>query len=64
MVCHYCGYSKIKKFCKTLNKECDFSLYGPGVEKIFEELKANFQIRKLKFFLVIIYQKRKKIKIS
>ncbi len=63
MVCHYCGYSKIKKnFCKTLNKECDFSLYGPGVEKIFEELKAKFPDKKIKIFSSDYLSKKKENK--
>ena len=34
--------------------ECDFIMYGPGVEKIFEEVKKIFPNNKVKFFQVII----------
>ena len=41
-VCHHCSYEKeIKIKCKTDNF-CDFIMYGPGVEKIFEEVKKIF----------------------
>ena len=36
-ICHHCSFEKeIKSKCK-LNDDCDFIMYGPGVEKIFEE---------------------------
>ncbi len=42
LLCHYCGYkSKIKTECKD-NKSCDLVFYGPGVERIAEEVKKKF----------------------
>ena len=40
----------MKTFC-TKNKElCDFNTYGPGVEKIFDELKIKFPKKIIKIF--------------
>ena len=43
LICHHCGYKtffeKNKNICKNSQKECDFFLYGPGVERIYEEIK-------------------------
>ena len=49
-VCHHCGYkTNIKKKCKT-SKSCDFLMYGPGVEKIFDELEIIFPKNKISIF--------------
>ena len=41
-VCHHCSLErKIKNKCKK-EGECDFIMYGPGVEKIFDEVKKIF----------------------
>ncbi len=44
LVCHHCGYRSLlksnKKICKEVEKKCDFYLYGPGVERIYEEIKS------------------------
>ena len=51
VVCHHCGYKKdIRNRCKDKKSNCDFSMYGPGVEKIFEELKKKFPYKKIKIF--------------
>ena len=43
LICHHCGYKSLlevnKKICADSKKECNFFLYGPGVEKIYEEIK-------------------------
>ena len=51
LVCHHCG-KKIKKEinCKTDKDFCDFRMYGPGVEKIYEELKTIFPKKNIKIF--------------
>ncbi len=42
LLCHYCGYkSKMNTECKD-NKSCDLVFYGPGVERIAEEVKKKF----------------------
>ncbi|OUW73990.1 MAG: primosomal protein N' [Pelagibacteraceae bacterium TMED216] len=50
-VCHHCGYkNKIIKDCKNNNKKCDFLMYGPGVEKVYDELKKSYPKKKIKIF--------------
>ena len=42
LLCHYCGFkSQINLECKD-NKKCDLVFYGPGVERIAEEVKKRF----------------------
>ena len=51
IICHYCGYqNKTKKKCKEDNLHCDFSMYGPGVEKVYAELKKIFPEKNIKIF--------------
>ena len=53
-VCHHCGHkNKIIKDCKIDGKKCEFLMYGPGVEKVYEELKKNYPQKILKYFQVI-----------
>ncbi len=48
-MCHHCGYkAEIKNKCKKSDLNCDFQMYGPGVEKIFSELKQIFPQKKIK----------------
>jgi primosomal protein N' (replication factor Y) len=51
LICHHCG-NKVKKDskCKVDKDLCDFRMYGPGVEKIYEELKNIFPKKKIKIF--------------
>ena len=49
--CHHCGFKKeIINKCFEKNSNCDFSMYGPGVEKIFEELRNKLPEKKIKIF--------------
>ncbi len=49
-VCHHCLMErKIKNKCKK-DGECDFIMYGPGVEKIFDEVKKLFPNNKVEIF--------------
>ena len=49
-VCHHCSYERILKTkCKSKGV-CDYVMYGPGVEKIFEEVKETFPDEKIKIF--------------
>ena len=42
LLCHYCGYKlQINLECKD-NTKCDLVFYGPGVERIAEEVKKRF----------------------
>jgi primosomal protein N' (replication factor Y) (superfamily II helicase) len=50
VICHHCGYKKnVSRKCQKGN-QCDFLMYGPGVEKIFEELKVIFPKKKINIF--------------
>ncbi len=49
-ICHHCSFERgIKVKCKNGNN-CDFIMYGPGVEKIFEEAKKKFLKNKINIF--------------
>jgi primosomal protein N' (replication factor Y) len=59
-ICHHCGYKKdIQRKCK-INKSCNFLMYGPGVEKIFEQNKINFPKNEIKIFSSDFLQNKKK----
>ena len=59
-VCHHCGYKKdIQKKCKE-NKKCDFLMYGPGVEKIFDEIKKIFPKNEIQIFSSDFMKNKKK----
>jgi len=44
LLCHYCGFTaNLKRKCdRNISGVCQFILSGPGVEKIFEEVKKFF----------------------
>ena len=49
-ICHHCSLEKeISKNCKE-GENCDFIMYGPGVEKIFEEVHKIFPFNKVEIF--------------
>ncbi len=51
LICHHCGFkNKLEKKCKIKSQNCDFSMYGPGVEKIFEELKLKYPKKNIEIF--------------
>ena len=51
LICHHCGFkSKKEKKCFKKNRNCDFVDYGPGVEKIFDELKFKYPKKEIKIF--------------
>ena len=49
-ICHHCSHERIIK--NKCNKEnfCDFLMYGPGVEKVFEEVREIFPNKKINIF--------------
>ncbi len=50
LLCHHCGYkSVLSKLCKDKEK-CEFLFCGPGVERIFAELKKIFPKKKIEIF--------------
>ena len=49
-ICHHCSMEKdIARNCNE-NKKCEFIMYGPGVEKIFEEVRKYFPKSKVEIF--------------
>ena len=51
IICHHCGHqTNIRKKCKDPKDYCNFSMYGPGVEKVFDELKNIFPDKNIKIF--------------
>ena len=49
-VCHHCSLEKKINMKCRLGEKCEFIMYGPGVEKIFEEVKELFPKKKTKIF--------------
>jgi primosomal protein N' (replication factor Y) (superfamily II helicase) len=49
-ICHHCSLEKkIKHKCKE-DGDCNFIMYGPGVEKIFDEVSNIFPENKVEIF--------------
>ena len=50
LLCHYCGFkSHLDRDCSK-NGKCEFIFSGPGVERISEEVKKNFPLKKIEIF--------------
>jgi len=50
LLCHYCGYKSIlERNCKD-KKKCEILFCGPGVERIFSELKTIYPNKKIEIF--------------
>ncbi len=50
LLCHYCGHkSSLSRLCKD-KKKCDLLFCGPGVERIFSELKKIYPDKKIEVF--------------
>jgi primosomal protein N' (replication factor Y) len=50
LICHYCDHeASMKRRCKD-DADCQFSFYGLGVEKIYEEVKEIFPDKKIELF--------------
>ena len=50
LLCHYCGHkSSLLRKCSN-DKECDLLFCGPGVERIFIELKKIYPNKKIEIF--------------
>ena len=62
-MCHHCGYKcNISKKCKKSDLNCEFQMYGPGVEKIFAELKQIFPEKKIRILSSDFLNKKKETK--
>ena len=64
LICHHCGYKSSlennKKNCKEFEKKCDLFLYGPGVEKIYEEIKKKDKNLNIEILTSDVMQKKGK----
>ncbi len=50
LVCHYCGYTtKLNRKCND-NKNCEYVFSGPGVERIYDEVKKIFSDKEIAIF--------------
>ena len=50
LLCHYCGHkSNLARLCKD-NKKCDLLFCGPGVERVFSEIKKIYPNKKIEIF--------------
>ncbi len=50
LICHYCGYKKkLIRRCND-NKNCEYVFSGPGVERIYDEIKKIFPNKKITIF--------------
>ena len=59
LLCHHCGYkSLLLRNCEN-NKECELVFCGPGVERIFSELKKIYPKKKIEIFSSDTLEKKK-----
>ncbi len=50
LLCHYCGFkTKLERSCSKAEL-CDFIFYGPGVERLYDEVKKKFPTQKVEIF--------------
>ncbi len=50
LLCHYCGFkTSLKRTC-TKDGDCEIIFSGPGVERISEEVKKKFPLKKIEIF--------------
>ena len=50
LLCHYCGFkTTLQRTCQK-DKKCDLIFSGPGVERIFDEVKKIFPSKKIEIF--------------
>ncbi len=50
LLCHYCGFkTSLKRKCSK-NENCDFIFSGPGVERISDEVRKIFPLKKVEIF--------------
>jgi primosomal protein N' (replication factor Y) (superfamily II helicase) len=62
-ICHHCSLEKkIKNKCKE-EGDCNFIMYGPGVEKIFDEVQNIFPNKKVEIFSSDYMKKKKQTEI-
>ena len=63
LLCHYCGYNcKASRLCKK-NEKCELLFCGPGVERIFSELKRVYPKKEIMIFSSDTLKKNKETNI-
>ena len=59
LLCHYCGHkSSLERTCKD-KKGCDLLFCGPGIERVYEELKKIYPKKKIEIFSSDTLKKKK-----
>tara|TARA_B100000315_G_C14569833_1_gene584904 strand:+ start:594 stop:2582 length:1989 start_codon:yes stop_codon:yes gene_type:complete len=60
LLCHHCGFKTIMpKKKRACDKECNFYLYGPGVERIKDEIENKYKNSKVEILTSDIMSKKK-----
>ena len=49
-ICHHCSFEKTTKIKCKVKGNCELKMFGPGVEKIFDEAKEIFPGKKINIF--------------
>ena len=63
LLCHHCGHkASLLRTCKV-NKNCDLLFCGPGIERVFEELKKIYTDKKIEIFSSDTLKKQNKTNI-
>ena len=62
-ICHHCSFEKEIDIKCNFKGRCEFVMYGPGVEKIFEEVKEIFPNKITRIFSSDYLKTKKKTKI-
>ena len=50
LLCHYCGFKSYLKRTCVKEGECEIIFSGPGVERISEEVKKKFPLKRIEIF--------------
>jgi len=50
LLCHYCGFKSYLKRACVKGGDCEIIFSGPGVERISEEVKKKFPLKKIEIF--------------
>ena len=61
-MCHHCSSEKKLSNKCTDGKDCDFIMYGPGVEKIYDEIIKIFPNKKIDIFSSDYLKTKEKVK--
>ena len=59
LLCHYCGYNESLLRDCNINKKCDLIFCGPGIERVFDELKKIYPNKRIEMFSSDTLKKKK-----